>query len=42
VTLAIEWSNWQFRTVTFTNNIAGPPGDASKANVVNVSIAYQF
>jgi plastocyanin len=42
VTIAVEWSNWQFRTVTFTNNIAGPPGPPSKANIVNVSVGYQF
>ena len=42
VTLAAEWSNWRFKTVTFVNNAAGPVSAANIANVVNVSFAYQF
>jgi plastocyanin len=42
VTAAVEWSNWRFQTVAFTNNVAGPLGPTSRANVVNVSFGYQF
>jgi len=42
VTAAVEWSQWRFYTVTFTNNVLGPVGPDNKANVVNVSFAYQF
>ena len=42
VTLATEWSNWRFKTVTFVNNAPGPVSNPAKANVVNVSFAYQF
>ncbi len=42
VTAAIEWSQWRFYTVTFTNNLLGPVGPDNKANVLNVSFAYQF
>jgi hypothetical protein len=42
VTLSAEWSNWQFKTVAFQNNAPGPLSAANKANVVDVSLAYQF
>jgi hypothetical protein len=42
VTVAAEWSNWQFQTVTFVKNAPGPLNPRAKANVLNVSFAYQF
>ena len=41
VTLAAEWSYWDFRTLQFitTRQVKGPSGTA---NVINVSLAYQF
>jgi hypothetical protein len=44
VTLAAEWSYWDFKTLTFVNNdptreAKGPTGTA---HVVNISVAYQF
>lgn len=41
-TVAVEWSQWIFKTVTFVNNAPGPLSASSKANVFNVSFAYQF
>jgi len=41
VTLALEWSNWQFRTVTFTGNTSGK-GPYSRANVFSTAFAYSF
>ena len=42
VTVAAEWSNWQFQTVTFVKNAPGPINPMNKANVLNISFAYQF
>jgi hypothetical protein len=42
VTLAAEWSNWQFQTVNFVNNVASSRGATGSANIINVSLAYQF
>ena len=39
VTLAFEWSNWQFRTKSFPSGSKGPSG---RGNVFNISLAYQF
>jgi hypothetical protein len=39
VTLAFEWSNWQFRTKSFPSGSKGPSG---RGNVFNLSLAYQF
>jgi hypothetical protein len=41
VTLAAEWSNWQFRTVQFAGarELKGPSG---RGNVVNIALAYRF
>jgi hypothetical protein len=44
VTLAAEWSYWDFKTIQFANNdstrrVKGPTGTA---NVINISVAYQF
>lgn len=41
VTLAFEWSNWQFRT----KNLTGPTpvkGPSGRGNVFTLSLAYQF
>jgi hypothetical protein len=44
VTLAAEWSYWDFRTIAFANN--NPAREVKSgtgtANVVNISLAYQF
>jgi hypothetical protein len=43
VTLAAEWSLWDFQTRTFTPAGAlGPRGTSGRGNVVNIAIAYQF
>jgi hypothetical protein len=42
VTLALEWSNWQFRTTGFTGNIPGPRGPYGRANVFSTAFAYSF
>ncbi|MGH8246934.1 MAG: hypothetical protein ACREUU_10945, partial [Gammaproteobacteria bacterium] len=42
VTLAFEWSNWQFRTENFVANRPGPRGAFGSANVFNLALAYQF
>src|SRR5262249_48348863 len=42
VTLAAEWSNWRFKTVTFTNNVITATSPAAVVNVFNVSLAFQF
>jgi len=42
VTVAFEWSNWQFKTRGFVGGVAGPQGPSGTANVFNLSLAYQF
>ena len=44
VTLAAEWSYWDFRNIQFVNNVPTRQAKAATgtANVVNVSLAYQF
>jgi hypothetical protein len=44
VTLAAEWSYWDFRTIGFVNNNPNRQvkGATGTANVVNISVAYQF
>lgn len=42
VTIAPEWSNWQFWTRGFVNNVAATKGPSGRANVFNVAVAYQF
>ena len=44
VTLAAEWSYWDFRNIQFVNNVPTREVKAATgtANVVNVSLAYQF
>jgi len=43
VTLALEWSNWQFRTVAFAPvTLAESKGPSGRGNVVNIALAYQF
>jgi hypothetical protein len=44
ITLAAEWSNWQFHTITFvpgSNTLYGR-GAFGRGNVYNVALAYQF
>jgi len=44
VTLAAEWSYWDFKTLTFVNNNPAreAQGSTGTAHVGNISIAYQF
>jgi hypothetical protein len=42
VTVAAEWSKWDFQTVTFVKNAPGPLNPTATANVLNISLAYQF
>ncbi len=42
VTVAFEWSNWQFVTKNFVAGRPGPKGPTGRGNVVNIAIAYQF
>jgi hypothetical protein len=43
VTLAAEWSFWDFKTIVFTGaNNAESHGPAAIAHVANISLAYQF
>jgi len=42
ITLATEWSNWQFRTVAFSSGGGQSKGPSGRGNVVNVALAYQF
>ena len=42
VTLATEWSNWQFRTLAFSATGAESKGPSGRGNVINVALAYQF
>ena len=42
ITVALEWSNWQFRTRTFAGaNLAGK-GASGRGNVIDASFAFQF
>ena len=42
VTIAFEWSNWQYRLESFVGGRPGPRGNYGSANVFNVALAYQF
>ncbi len=42
VTVALEWSNWQFKNRGIAGGVAGPQGPSGTANVFNLGIAYQF
>jgi hypothetical protein len=44
VTMALEWSNWQFRTIGFTGGgtAPGPRNPVGRANVLNLAFAYTF
>lgn len=42
LTLATEWSNWQFRTLAFSATGAESKGPSGRGNVINVALAYQF
>lgn len=43
ITLAAEWSNWQFHTIAFTGNTPAGRGVAyGRGNVYNIALAYQF
>jgi hypothetical protein len=43
ITLAAEWSNWQFHTINFVGNTpAGRSPGFGRGNVVNIALAYQF
>lgn len=42
ITLAAEWSNWQFHTEAFTGNTPAGRGAYGRGNVYNIALAYQF
>jgi hypothetical protein len=42
MTLAAEWSRWEFQTVTFVGRTPGPLNPTATADVLNISLAYQF
>jgi hypothetical protein len=42
VTVAFEWSNWQFVTKTFVGGRPGPKGPTGRGNVFNIAFAYEF
>lgn len=42
VTVALEYSNWDFHTTTFTGITPGANGAVGRGNVVNIAFAYQF
>jgi hypothetical protein len=42
ITLAAEWSNWQFHTITFVGNTPAARGAYGRGNVYNIALAYQF
>jgi hypothetical protein len=42
VTLAAEWSRWDFQTLTFVRNAPGPLNPLATVDVLNISLAYQF
>jgi len=42
VTVAAEWSNWQFKTRGIVGGVAGPQGPSGTSNVFNVALTFQF
>jgi hypothetical protein len=42
ITLAAEWSNWQFHTINFAGNTPAARGAFGRGNVINIALAYQF
>lgn len=42
VTVALEWSNWQFKTRGVVGGVAGPQGPSGTANIFNLALTYQF
>ena len=42
VTLAGEWSFWDFQTRSITRTVLGPRNASGRGNVVNIALAYQF
>jgi hypothetical protein len=42
VTLAAEWSFWDFQTRSITGTTLGPRLTSGRGNVVNIALAYQF
>jgi len=42
ITLAAEYSNWDFRNTGFTVLAPGPRGPFGRGNVVNIAFAYAF
>jgi hypothetical protein len=42
VTLAFEYSFWDFRTRSFIGPNLGPRSTSGRGNVANIAIAYQF
>jgi hypothetical protein len=42
ITLAGEWSNWEFRTINFAGTTPAGNGPFGRGNVFNIALAYQF
>ena len=42
VTVALEWSNWQFKTRGVVGGVAGPQGPSGTSNIFNLALTYQF
>jgi len=42
VTVAFEWSNWDFQTRRFVGGVLGPRNTSGRGNVFNLALAYQF
>lgn len=42
VTVAFEWSYWQFRTVQFAQTGGRSKGPSGRGNVLNIAFAYDF
>ena len=42
ITVALEWSNWQFRTRNFVGPNPAAKGNSGRGNVIDASFAFQF
>jgi hypothetical protein len=42
ITVAVEWSNWQFRTRSFVGPNPAAKGNSGRGNVIDASFAFQF
>src|SRR4051812_709717 len=42
VTVALEWSNWQFKTRNFVSGLPTTNAADGRGNVLNLALTYQF